>query len=65
LNETLTTRPIVSLDHLIDQTPDGGQVVELYQSVRIVRDVEAANENVKGSRFLLFRLPIVLSSFSR
>jgi hypothetical protein len=48
LNETLTTRPIVSLDQLIDQTPDGGQVIELYQSVRIVRDVEAANENVKA-----------------
>lgn len=48
LNETLISRPIVSLDQLIDQTPDGGQVVELYQTVRTVRDVEAANENVKA-----------------
>ena len=48
LNETLITRPIVSLDQLIDQTPDGGQVVELYQTVRTVRDVEAANQNVKA-----------------
>jgi hypothetical protein len=48
LNETLITRPIVSLDQLIDQTPDGGHVVELYQTVRTVRDVEAANENVKA-----------------
>jgi hypothetical protein len=48
LNETLITRPIVSLDQLIDQTPDGGQVVELYQTVRTVRDVETANENVKA-----------------
>ena len=35
-NETLITRPIVPLDQLIDQTPDGGQVVELYQAVRTV-----------------------------
>jgi hypothetical protein len=48
LNETLITRPIVSLDQLIDQIPDGGQLVELYQAVRTVRDVEAANENVKA-----------------
>jgi hypothetical protein len=48
LNEKLFTRPIVSLDQLIDQTPDGGHVVELYQTVRTVRDVEAANENVKA-----------------
>jgi hypothetical protein len=48
LNETLITRPIVPLDQLIDQTPDGGQVIELYQTVRTVRDVEAVNENVKA-----------------
>jgi hypothetical protein len=48
VNETLTTRPIVPLDQLIDQTPDGGQVLDLYQTVRTVQDVEAANENVKA-----------------
>jgi hypothetical protein len=48
LNETLITRPIVSLDQLIDQTPDGSRVVELYQTVRTVRDVESANENIKA-----------------
>jgi Spy/CpxP family protein refolding chaperone len=48
VNETLITRPIVPLDQLIDQTPDGSLVVELYQTVRTVRDVEAANENVKA-----------------
>jgi hypothetical protein len=48
LNETPITRPIMSLDQLIDQIPDGGQLVELYQTVRTVRDVEAANESVKA-----------------
>jgi hypothetical protein len=48
LNETLITRPVLPLEQLIDQTPDGGQVVELYQAVRTVRDVEAANQNVKA-----------------
>lgn len=46
--ETVITRPIVPLDELIDQTPDGSLVIELYQSVRNVGDVEAANEHVKA-----------------
>jgi hypothetical protein len=47
LNETPVTRPTVPLDQLIDQIPDGGIVIELYKGVRMVRDVEAANEYVK------------------
>ncbi|WP_035695078.1 hypothetical protein [Bradyrhizobium liaoningense] len=45
--ETTTTRPIVQLDELVDQAPDGSLVIELYQSVRNIRDVEAVNEHVK------------------
>src|SRR5260370_29612109 len=48
LKETPITRPIVSLDQLIDQIPDGGIVIELYKGVRSVQDVEAANEYVKA-----------------
>jgi hypothetical protein len=47
-NEALLTRPIVPLAELIDQIPDGGQVIGLYQASRTVRDVEVANENVKA-----------------
>lgn len=47
-NEPQITRPVVPPDQLIDQTPDGGNVVELYQAARTVRDVEVANENVKA-----------------
>ncbi|WP_157785804.1 hypothetical protein [Bradyrhizobium liaoningense] len=46
--ETATTRPIVQLDELVDQAPDGSLVIELYQSVRNIRDVEAVNEHVKS-----------------
>ncbi|WP_035677041.1 hypothetical protein, partial [Bradyrhizobium liaoningense] len=46
--ETTTTRPIVQLDELVDQAPDGSLVIALYQSVRNIRDVEAVNEHVKA-----------------
>jgi hypothetical protein len=45
--ETLITSPIVPLDQLVDQAPDGSLLIELYQSVRNIRDVEAVNERVK------------------
>lgn len=38
--------PIVPIEQLIEQTPDGREVVELYRSARTVRDVESANENI-------------------
>jgi len=47
-DEALLTRPMVPLAELIDQTPDGGQVIGLYQASRTVRDVEVANGNVKA-----------------
>jgi hypothetical protein len=47
-DEALLTRPMVPVAELIDQTPDGGQVIGLYQASRTVRDVEVANENVKA-----------------
>jgi hypothetical protein len=47
-NEASVTRPMVPLAELIDQIPDGGQVIGLYQASRTVRDVEVANENVKA-----------------
>lgn len=46
--EPTTTRPIVQLDELLDQAPDGSLLIELYQSVRNIRDVEAVNEHVKA-----------------
>lgn len=46
--ETVITRPIRLLDELVDQIPDGSLVIELYQSVRNIRDVEAVNEHVKA-----------------
>lgn len=46
LDEAPVPSPIVSLDKLKDQTPDGGYVIELYKTVRNVRDVEAVNERV-------------------
>jgi hypothetical protein len=48
INEVPVIRPMVTLDQLIDQTPDGDQVIGLYQAVRTVQDVEAANESVKA-----------------
>lgn len=47
LNEAPIPSPIVALDQLIDQTPDGRYVIALYKAVRNVRDVEAVNEHVK------------------
>lgn len=46
--ETVITRPIRLLDELVDQIPDGALLIELYQSVRNIRDVEAVNEHVKA-----------------
>ncbi|MCP1846808.1 MULTISPECIES: hypothetical protein [unclassified Bradyrhizobium] len=46
--ETVITRPIVPPDELIDQTPDGSLVIELYQLVRNIGDVEAVNDHVKA-----------------
>ncbi|WP_439372684.1 hypothetical protein [Bradyrhizobium sp. DASA03120] len=48
LNETPTIAPTLTLDQLIDQVPDGEIVIELYKSVRTMRDTEAANEYVKA-----------------
>jgi hypothetical protein len=48
INEAPVTGPSVPLDQLIEQTPDGAQVVELYHAVHTVRDVETANETVKA-----------------
>jgi hypothetical protein len=46
-NEALLNSPLVPLAQLIDQTPDGGQVIELYKAAHTVRDVEVANEMQK------------------
>lgn len=47
VKEALIDRPIVPIEQLIDQTPDGSEIIELYRSARTVRDVEAANENIR------------------
>jgi hypothetical protein len=47
-SEAAISRPIVPLDQLVDQVPDGGHIVELYQAARTVQDVEAANATVKA-----------------
>lgn len=41
-------RPIVPIEQLIDQAPDGREIIELYRSARTVREVEAANENTQA-----------------
>jgi hypothetical protein len=41
-------RQSVPLEQLVDETPDGAQVIRLYQAARTVTDVEAANANVKA-----------------
>lgn len=48
LNQALIDRPIVPIEKLLDRTPDGRELVELYRSARTVRDVEAANENTRA-----------------
>jgi hypothetical protein len=39
---------VVPLAQLIDKFPDGADVIGVYQAVRTVRDVEAANAQVKA-----------------
>jgi response regulator RpfG family c-di-GMP phosphodiesterase len=41
-------RPSVPLEQLVDETPDGAQIIMLYQAARTVVDIEAANANVKA-----------------
>ena len=48
LSETPITSQTVPLDELIDQTPDGSIVIELYKGVRNVRDIESVNGYVKA-----------------
>lgn len=48
VKEALIDRPIIPMEQLIDQTPDGSEIIELYRSARTVRDVEAANENTQA-----------------
>ncbi len=47
-NEASLTPPMVPLAQLVEQTPDGEQVIGLYKAARTVRDVEAVTENVKA-----------------
>lgn len=48
VKEAPIDRPIVPIEQLIDQTPDGNEIIELYRSARTVRDLEAANENIQA-----------------
>lgn len=48
VKEAPIDRPIVPIEQLIDQTPDGSEIIELYRSAHTVRDVEAANENTQA-----------------
>lgn len=48
VKEAPIDRPIVPIEQLIDQTPDGSEIIELYRSARTVGDVEAANENTQA-----------------
>lgn len=48
VKEAPIDRPIVRIEQLIDQTPDGSEIIEVYRSARTVRDVEAANENTQA-----------------
>lgn len=48
IKEALIDSPIIPIDRLIEQTPDGSEIIELYRSARTVRDVEAANENTQA-----------------
>ena len=47
-DEAAVIRPLVPLAQLIDETPDGAEVIEMYQAARTIADVEAANANVRA-----------------
>jgi hypothetical protein len=48
LSEATVSRPLVPLGQLLDEVPDGANVIELYKAARTVRDVEAANLQLKA-----------------
>ena len=45
--EAALLRPLVALEQLVDETPDGAHVIGVYQAARTVADVEAANAKVR------------------
>src|SRR5262249_25718082 len=47
-SEAALVRPLVPLGQLVEETPDGTQIIGLYQAARTIMDVEEANANVKA-----------------
>jgi hypothetical protein len=47
-SEAAVVRPLVPLGQLVEETPDGAQVLGLYQAARTILDVEEANASVNA-----------------
>jgi hypothetical protein len=47
-SEAAVVRPLVPLGQLVEETPDGSQVLGLYQGARTIIDVEEANASIKA-----------------
>ena len=40
--------PVAPLSQLVEQMPDGADLIDLYKAARSVADVEVANGRIKG-----------------
>src|SRR5262249_15544341 len=47
-SEAAVIPPLVPLEQLVEETPDGAQIIGLYQAARTIMDVEEANASVKA-----------------
>jgi hypothetical protein len=61
-SEAAVVRPLVPLGQLAEETPDGAQIIGLYQAARTVMDVEEANASVKAQ---VVKAQIIASDLAR
>jgi hypothetical protein len=61
-SEAAVVRPLVPLGQLVEETPDGAQVIGLYQAARTIMDVEEANASVKAQ---VVKAQIIASDLAR